>query len=47
MIRTVDVRVNQKPVIQLLGEPQVSLIQGQDYIEAGAIATDVEDGDNE
>ncbi|HFE38996.1 MAG TPA: DUF5011 domain-containing protein [Gammaproteobacteria bacterium] len=45
VVRQVMVIKNQPPVILLNGDPQVSLLQGQNYIEQGATASDKEEGD--
>jgi len=42
---TVMVIENNQPVINLLGDNPHTILQGQAYVEAGATATDVEDGD--
>mgnify|MGYP001807029920 CR=1 FL=1 len=42
VVRTVT--VNAKPVITIVGETTVSIIQGSSYTDAGATANDAEDG---
>lgn len=44
-IRTVLVAANTKPVITLNGSSPVRIVSGSIYIDAGATATDAEDGD--
>jgi len=43
--RTVNVVANAAPVISLLGSNPVSVTEGATYTDAGATASDVEDGD--
>ncbi len=43
--RTVVVRPNAKPVITILGKKTVIIKLGETYIDSGATARDVEDGD--
>jgi hypothetical protein len=43
--RTVNVVTNNAPVITLVGDATVNVVQGTMYTDAGATATDAEDGD--
>jgi beta-glucanase (GH16 family) len=46
-VRTITVADTQPPVISLIGDSEVSHEQGSNYIDAGASASDVVDGDVE
>ncbi len=43
--RTVTVKANTKPVIKRNGSSSVRIVVGTPYVDAGATATDAEDGD--
>ncbi|MBL1276261.1 MAG: DUF5011 domain-containing protein, partial [Ectothiorhodospiraceae bacterium] len=43
--RTVNVVANAAPVISLLGTTPVNIVEGATYVDAGATASDAEDGD--
>ncbi|HPR39500.1 MAG TPA: DUF5011 domain-containing protein, partial [Oscillospiraceae bacterium] len=43
--RTVTVKSNTRPVIKRNGSSSVRIVVGTDYVDAGATATDAEDGD--
>ena len=43
--RTVVIREDQPPEIQLIGEAELGVIEGRPYEDAGVVATDPEEGD--
>ena len=45
VLRTVTVEDTQPPVIQLIGEPSIQVEAGTIYVDAGATAMDIFDGD--
>jgi len=45
VVRTVEVIENEKPVISIIGQNPIRSILGNTYVDAGATASDKEDGD--
>jgi hypothetical protein len=44
-VRSIEVSLGDAPVVTLIGDASISLIQGDTYTEQGATASDSEDGD--